>query len=405
MKYIQQERSNLATALQHIKVLDFTRALAGPFCTFKLAQLGAEVIKIEIPGEGDASRTNEPQTEGGESYMFVSVNRGKKSITLNLAAEKGREICKQLVEKVDVVVENFSPGVMDRLGLGYEELSRVRPGLIYASSSGFGHTGPYSARPAYDTIAQAMGGLMTQNGFPDGPPTMVGVAVSDMLAGLYNTISILAALQYRSITGEGQYIDISMQDCTWDVAGAGAAAVYYGTGQIPQRKGNRYFGTFGVFPARDGDVVINVVTVGQWENLMRVMGREDLLEIEQYVDRTKRTEVSGEISALVEEWTGERTIEEIVKLLSDAHLPASPVPPFEQVANDPQLLSRNMVAEVDQVISGKVKVTGSPFKLSKTPGDPTLPAPFLGQHNHDIYCDVLGYSEQEIRQLADNGII
>ena len=395
----------MAKALEHIKVLDFTRALAGPFCTFKLAQLGAEVIKVEIPGEGDASRTNEPQTEGGESYMFVSVNRGKKSITLNLAAEKGREICKQLVKRVDVLVENFSPGVMDRLGLGYEELSRVNPGLIYASSSGFGHTGPYSPRPAYDTIAQAMGGLMSQNGFPDGPPTMVGVAVSDMLAGLYNTISILAALQYRSITGEGQYIDISMQDCTWDIAGAGAAATYYGTGEIPQRKGNRYFGAFGVYPARDGDVVINVVTVGQWENLLRVMGREDLLGVAKYADRTERRENTEEIDALVEEWTRERTTNEIVRMLSDAHLPASPVPTFDLVANDPQLLSRNMVAEVDQVISGKLKVTGSPFKLSKTPGDPTLPAPFLGQHNHEIYCDVLGYSEQEIRQLADDGII
>ncbi len=395
----------MAKALEHIKVLDFTRALAGPFCTFKLTQLGAEVIKVEIPGEGDASRTNEPQTEGGESYMFISVNRGKKSITLNLSAERGREICKQLVKRVDVLVENFSPGVMDRLGLGYEELSRVNPGLIYASSSGFGHTGPYSPRPAYDTIAQAMGGLMSQNGFPDGPPTMVGVAVSDMLAGLYNTISILAALQYRSRTGEGQYIDISMQDCTWDIAGAGAAAIYYGTGEIPQRKGNRYFGAFGVYPARDGDVVINVVTVGQWENLLRVMGRGDLLGVAKYADRTERRENTEEIDALVEEWTRERTTKEIVKMLSDAHLPASPVPTFDQVANDPQLLSRNMVAEVDQVISGKVKVTGSPFKLSKTPGDPTLPAPFLGQHNHEIYCDVLGYNEQEIRQLADDGII
>ncbi len=405
MEDIQQGRSNLATALQHIKVLDFTRALAGPFCTSKLAQLGAEVIKIEIPGEGDGLRTQDPLTEGGESYMFIGVNRGKKSITLNLATERGRGICKQLVEQVDVLVENFTPGVMDGLGLGYEELSKINLGLIYASSSGFGHTGPYSRRPAYDTIGQAMGGLMSQTGFPDGPPTMVGVGVADMLVGLYNTISILAALQYRSIMGEGQYIDISMQDCTWDVAGVEAAAVYYETGQIPQRKGNRHFGAFGVYPAKDGDAVINVVTVGQWENLLRVMGREDLLGVAKYADRTERRENPEEINALVEAWTRERTTEEIVEMFSDAHLPASPVPTFDQVANDPQLLSRNMVAEVDQVISGKVKVTGSPFKLSKTPGDPTLPAPFLGQHNHEIYCDVLGYSEQEIRQLADDGII
>jgi len=395
----------LATALQHVRVLDFTRALAGPFCTHKLAQLGAEVIKLEIPGEGDASRTNYPQTEGGESYFFIGVNRGKRSITLNLATDRGRDICKRLVEKVDVVVENFSPRVMDRLGLGYDELSSVNPGLIYASSSGFGHTGPYSPRPAYDTIAQATGGLMSINGVPDGPPTIVGVAISDMLAGLYNTIAILAALQYRSITGKGQYIDISMQDCTWDITGAGSAPVYFGTGEVPQRRGNRPFGTFGVFPARDGEVVINVVTVGQWENLLRVIGREELLGIEKYTDRTQRADVSDEVGAMVEEWTGERTVGEIVKLLSDAHLPSSPVLGFEEVAADPHLLSRGMVAEVEQVVSGKVKVVGSPFKMSETPGDPTLPAPFLGEHNHEVYCSLLGFSEQEVGQLADDGII
>jgi CoA:oxalate CoA-transferase len=395
----------LATALQHVRVLDFTRALAGPFCTHKLAQLGAEVIKLEIPGEGDGSRTNYPQTEGGESYMFIGVNRGKRSITLNLATDRGRDICKRLVEKVDVAVENFSPLVMDRLGLGYEELSRVNPGLIYASSSGFGHTGPYSPRPAYDTIAQATGGLMSVNGAAGGPPTIVGVAISDMLAGLYNTIAILAALQYRSITGKGQYIDISMQDCTWDIAGAGAAAIYFGTGQVPQRRGNRPFGTFGIFPARDGEVVVNVVTVGQFETLARVMGREDLLQDEKYSDRARREEVSDELGALLEEWTKERTVDEVVKLLSDAHVPSAPVLSFEQVTNDPHLISRGMVAEVEQVVSGKVKVVGSPFKMSETPGDPTLPAPFLGEHNHEVYCGLLGLSEQEVGQLADDGII
>jgi len=395
----------LSIALEHVRVLDFTRALAGPFCTLNLAQLGADVIKLEIPGEGDASRSNYPQTDGGESYMFISGNRGKKSITLNLANDKGRDMCKRLVEKVDVVVENFSPKVMGDLGLDYDVLSGVNPALIYASLSGFGHTGPYSPRPAYDSIAQATGGMMAVNGAPGGPPTMVGVAIADMLAGLFTAISVLAALQYRSVTGRGQYIDISMQDCIWDIVGAGSTAVYFGTGQVPQRRGNRPFGTFGVFPSRDGDVVINVVTVGQFATLARVIGREDMLQDEKYTDRSRREEVSDELGALIEGWTRQRTTDEIVKLFADSHLPAAPVLTYERAASDPHLLSRGMVAEVDQLVSGKVKVPGSPFKMSETPGDPTLPAAFLGQHNHDVYCGLLGLSEQEVGQLADEGVI
>ena len=392
-------------ALEHITVLDFTRALAGPSCTLRLGQLGAEVIKLEIPGEGDASRSNYPQTDGGESYFFISVNRGKKSITLNLATDKGKDICKRLVEKVDVVVENFSPVVMGDLGLDYDVLSGVNPALIYASLSGFGHTGPYSPRPAYDTIAQAMGGMMAINGMPGDPPTMVGVAIADLLAGLYTTVSVLAALQYRSVTGQGQYIDISMQDCIWDVVATQSAVAYFATGQVPHRWGNRPFGSFGVFPSKDGVVVVNVVTVGQFETLARLMGREELLQDEKFIDRAKRFDVADDISAMIEEWTKQHTTDEIVKMFAESHLPASRVPSFEQVAADPHLLSRGMVAEAEQLVSGKVKVAGSPFKLSKTPGDPTLPAPFLGQHNGEVYGGMLGISDEELGELADEGVI
>ncbi|MDY6918353.1 MAG: CoA transferase [Chloroflexota bacterium] len=395
----------MSRALEHVRILDFTRALAGPFCTLKLAQLGADVIKVEIPGEGDGSRTNYPQTEGGESYLFITGNRGKRSITLNLATEKGHDICERLVQKVDAVVENFSPGVMDRLGIGYDRLSRVKPDLVYASLSGFGHTGPYSSRPAYDTVVQAMGGLISLTGFPDGPPTMVGVSIADMLTGLFTAIAILAALQHRAVTGEGQYIDMSMQDCTWDIAAHEALASYLGAGEAPVKKGNRYMGAFGVFPARDGNVVINVVTGGQWERLLQVMGRHDLLRADAYGNRAERRKHASEINALVEEWTSERTVEEVCALLSDAHLPTSPVPTFEQLTNDPHLLSRNMLVEVDQMVSGKVKTIGSPFKLSRTPGDATLPAPFLGQHNQEVYGGLLGYNDEQLAQLVDEGVI
>ncbi|MBE0415997.1 MAG: CoA transferase [Dehalococcoidia bacterium] len=396
----------MAKALDGIKVLDFTRALAGPFCTLQLAELGAEVIKIEIPEGGDLMRGS-PQTVGDENYMFIVANRGKKSITLNLSSERGREICKELVKKVDVLVENFSPGVMDRLGLGYEELKKVNPGLIYASSSGFGHTGPRSSQTAYDMIIQAMSGYMSVNGYPDSPPTKGGGAIGDTIPALYNTISILAALHYRARTGEGQHIDISMQDCMWAILGPTEVSCYFRTGEDPPRMGNRErdVGPYGAYTAKDGYVVIAVVTVGQWQNFLRIIGREDLIGVEKYATQAERSKHMDEVDALVEEWTRERTMKEIVNTLNDAHLPCSPIPTFAEAANDPQILSRGMVTEVEQVISGRLKVPGSPFKLSKTPGDPTAPAPFLGQHNYEVYSNVLGYSEQEISKLADDGII
>ena len=397
----------MSKALKDVKVLDFTRMLAGPFCTMQLAELGAEVIKIEIPEGGDATRSMPPQTEGGESYMFIIANRGKKSITLNLASDEGREICKELVKKMDVVVENFSPVVMDNLGLGYEELSRVNYGLIYASSSGFGHTGPRSSQLAFDMIIQAMSGYMSVNGYPDGPPTKGAGAIADTISGLYTTISILAALQYRSRTGEGQYIDTSMQDCMWAIIGPTEAPRYFLTGESPPRMGNRERDVtpYGAYPAKDGYVIITTATVGQWQNFLRVMGREDLIGVEKYDTQLERNKYANEIDALVEEWTRVRTVAEIANSLNDAHLPCSPVSTYAEVANDPQLLSRDMLTEVEQVISGKIKVPGSPLKLSKTPGDPTLTAPFLGEHNYEVYSNLLGYSEEEIGKLADDGVI
>jgi len=372
-----------------------------------LKDLGAEVIKVEIPGSGDATRTLPPQTEGGESYTFINLNRGKKSITLNLASERGREIARELVEKANVVAENFNPRVMDKLGLGYKELSKINPQLIYASVSGFGHTGPRSSEPGFDTIAQAMGGLMSITGFPDGPPTRTGVAIADFLGGINATISILAALVYRKETGKGQMIDISLQDGIWALAAIDGSPGYFLTGEIPQRLGNGVVNSipFRVYPAKDGDVVICVVTVGQWQTFLRVIGREDLLEVQKYATQKERVNYRDEIDAIVEEWTKTRTVEEVLNTLGDAHLACSSVPTIDKVANDPHLLSRGMVIEVEQLISGKLKVPGSVFKLSETPGDVSFPSPFLGQHNYEVYSELLGYGEQEITKLVNDGII
>ena len=397
----------MAKALDDIKVLDFTRFMAGPTCSMVLAEFGAEVIKIEIPGGGDALRTNPPQTEGGEAYYFVILNRGKKSITLNLKSERGCQIARDLAERVDVLVENFSPGVMDRLGLGYEELAKRNPKLIYASVSGFGHTGPRSSEPAFDIIAQAMGGLMSVTGFPNNPPTKAGPSIADALGGWLTALPILAALHYREKTGEGQRIDISMQDIIWAITAIEHAPIYFLNNEIPQQVGNaeKDVTPANVYPAKDGYVVINAITIGQWEELVRVMGREDLIDNQKYSTQMQRFNHRDEVDAMVEEWTKTRSMEEILNKLRNAHLPCSPLPTFDQVANDPQLLSRKMIVEVEQLISGKLKVAGSVFKLSKTPGDVSLSAPFLGQHNYEVYPELLGYSEQEITKLADDGII
>lgn len=394
-------------ALENLKVLDFSRMFAGPFCTMILRELGAEIIKIEIPGGGDGVRTLPPLTHAGEAHIFVNLNRGKKSITLNLDTQKGQEISKELVKKVDVVVENFTPGVMDRLGLGYEELKEINPTLIYASLSGFGHTGPRRLQTAFDTIAQAMGGFMSVTGFPDNPPTKAGPGLADFTSALYATISILAALHYREQEGKGQHIDISMQDCMWAITAVQSAAIYFQTGEVPPRMGNRQYEVtpFGVYPARDGHLVIAIVTVGQWQNFLRVIGREDLLEVEKYATQVERIKYRQEIDTIVETWTKKRSVKEIVATLNSAHLPCSPVPTFDEVANDPQLLSREMVIEVEQLLSGNLKVPGSVFKLSETPGEAKYSAPFLGEHNYEIFSDLLGYGEAEISKFAKDGIV
>jgi len=397
----------MAKALDGIRVLDFTRMYGGPLGTMILAELGADVIKVEIPGGGDAIRTTAPLTEGQESYRFVALNRGKRDITLNLNSGEGQRICRELVGKCDVLVENFTPGVMEGYGLGYEELKRYNPRLIYVSISGFGCTGPYRSRVAFDTIIQAMGGLISVNGFPDSPPTKVGPAIADFLGGIFSIIAILAALQYRSRTKQGQFVDISMQDCIWYITAIQFLPLYILTGKEPPRLGNRQIEVtpFSIYKAKDGYIVIGVVTVAQWHRLLEVIGREDLKDVPEYAGQATRIEHADQIEAIVETWTKERTVDEMLNVLEAADLACSPVPTFGQVANDPQLASRNMQVEVEQLISGKLRVPGSVFKMSQTPGDPTEPAPFLGQHNAEVYSKLLGYDHATIDRLQREGII
>ena len=397
----------MAKALDGIRVLDLTRMYGGPMCTMLLAELGAEVIKVEVPEAGDGVRNLAPQTQGNESYPFVILNRGKRGITLNLSSEQGRGICEELAAKCDVLIENFTPGVMEKLGLSYEDLQPHNPGLIFASISGFGQTGPSRSRVAFDTIIQAMGGLISVNGQPDSPPTKVGPAIADFLGGMFAAVAILAALQHRSGTGRGQRVDMSMQDCVWAITAIQHLPLLAMTGQEPPRLGNRMIEVtpFNVYPAKDGHIVIAIVTVGQWERLLDVIGRPELKDVPEYRSQVDRVNHMDVIDAMVEEWARERTVEEMIGLLRAVDLPCSPVPTFGQVARDPQLASREMQVEVDQLISGPLRVPGTVFKMSETPGDPTQPAPFVGQHNGEVYSTLLGYDDERIAALQREGVI
>ena len=396
----------MAKALEGVKVLDFTQYLSGPHCTSVLSELGAEIIKIEMPGKGEPERQAMPMTPKRESYQFFSYNRGKKSITLNLKSPKGVEIAKKLAAKVDILVENFAPGGMDRLGLGYEEMSKINPRLIYASISGFGQTGPRRNDVSYDVVAQAMGGLMSVTGYPDGEPLKVGVSLGDYMGGYNGVIGILAALYYRTISGEGQAIDISMQDGIWAMVFPDRAD-YFDTRITPKRFGNKLSSSapFGAYNAKDGHVVICTITDPQWHKVLQAMGREGLIGEQRYATRENRTKNMEEVDNLVQAWCKEKTVEEIFAILKKFGVPCSPLPNFDQVASDPHLLSREMIVEVDQPVSGKVKLSGSVYKMSKTPGDRKKRVPDVGEHNEEIYRELLGVDAQEMRKLREEGVI
>jgi CoA:oxalate CoA-transferase len=392
-------------ALEGIKVLDFTQVYAGPFCTLLLKDLGAEIIKVERL-EGDAVRSDAPLTKGLESGTFIILNRGKKSITVNLKTEQGRDICRKLAEQVDVVVENFSCGTMDKLGLGSEALRKLNPGLIYASITAYGHTGPRRDDPGYDPVIQAMGGMTSVTGMPD-TPTKCGVAIADFGAGLFTATAIMAAIVHRIKTGEGQAIDISLQDCIWQLTSIEFSPHYFINGKVPPRLGNGHpaMTPGNLYPAKDGSVRIDTGVLGQVQRLYQVMGREDLINTPLASNQKERINYREEIDTLVTEWTKTRSTEEIMTALRGVDVPCVRIPTFDEVCNDPQLKERAMITNVEQTVSGRVTVPGSVFKLSTTPGDVNISAPFLGEHNNEVYSDMLGYSEQEMAELARNGII
>ena len=366
----------MASVLEGIKVLDLTQVYSGPFCTLLLKDLGAEIIKIERPGAGDLIRNDVPHTEGMEGGPFIILNRGKKSLTLNLRTEKGRNICKELVKKVDVLVENFSPGTMDKLGLGSKVLCKLNPALIYASISAYGQTGPLRDYPGFDPVAQAMGGMTAVTGFPDNP-TRCGVSIADFSSGFFTAFSIIGALFHRMKTGEGQTIDISMQECIWQLTSIEFAPYYFLNGQNPPRLGNRHAAMIpcNLYPTQDGRIFIMAGVLDQLKRLYTTMGRQDLLNTPLCANQNERYKYRDEIDNIIIGWTKTRKTDEIMDLLRKADVPCSRFPTFEEVCHDPQLISRNAIIEVEQTISGKVKIARLSLQAFQNARKNRLPGP------------------------------
>lgn len=392
--------------LDGVRVLDLTRVLAGPYCCMMMADMGAEVIKIERPGKGDDSRTNMPIV-GGESAYFMNLNRNKQSVTINFKSEKGKEILLDLVKKSDVVVENFRPGVMEKLGLGYEDLKKVNPGIIYGCVSGFGHTGPYSQRAGYDIIGQAMSGLMSTTGWPGGEPTRTGTAIGDVMGGISCCVGILAALYNKARTGEGEMVDVALVDSMVSSLEI-INIIYLCTGRVPERIGNRYESLYPYdsFKAKDGSMVIGAGNDKLFGLMCDAMDLGELKTDPRFVTNNDRVKHHAELKPLIEGWLEDKTIDDAVDALLDAGCPAGPINTIDRVAADPQIAGdREMFVDVDHPTAGKMKITGNQIKLTNHKIDEFRPAPLLGADNAEVLGRLLGYSEDDVDDFVQKGIL
>ena len=393
-------------ALSGIRVLDLTRVLAGPFCTMLLADMGAEVIKIETPGEGDDSRRYPPFI-GEESAYFMNLNRNKKSMVLNLKHAKAKEIFLNLVEKSDVIIENFRPGTMEKLGIGYDTIKTRNPDIVYACISGFGHSGPYKDLPGYDIIGQAMGGIMSITGWPESPPTRTGTAIADVLAGLNACIGILAGLLSVRNGGAGQKIDIALVDSVVSAMET-IIQIYLVENRIPQRTGNRYefIYPYDTFKARDGWVIIAVGNNKLWEVFCNAVGRPELLNDPHYRDNYDRVKAHVEVKQVVEEWSQQKTVREIVDFMLSKKIPCAPIYTVKDVVENEHIAgARRMIREIDHPVAGPVKVIGSPVNMSETPVEVASPAPLLGQHSEDVLKAILNLTDDELASLKNEKAI
>jgi len=407
----------VAGPLSHIRVLDLSRVLAGPWASQNLADLGAEVIKVERPGAGDDTRGwGPPWLKDGagkdtkESAYYLSVNRNKKSVTLDISKPEGRQIVCQLAEKCQVLIENYKVGTLARYGLGYEELKRADPGLIYCSVTGFGQDGPYAPRPGYDFIFQGMGGLMSITGERDGQPgagpQKVGIAITDVLTGMYASLAICGALTHRERTGQGQYIDCALLD-TMVAFNANQIVSYFCSGRVPIRWGNAHpqVVPYEVFATSDGHLILAVGNDGQFQRFCEVAGCAELAEEARFKTMSQRIVHRAELIPLIAEIMRTRTRHEWIEALEAATVPCGPINNMKEVFEDPQVQHRSLRVNIPHPLGGNAPVVASPMRLSGTPVEYRLAPPLLGQHNREVYVDLLGKTDADLSRLKAAEVI
>ncbi len=400
-------------ALEGIRILDLTRIFSGPYCAMLFADMGAEVIKIEPPG-GEIIRDNPPMVKEGEggpedrsrSGYFLTLNRNKYGITLNLKHPKGVGIFKELVKIGDVVLENYAPGVMKRLGIDYPVLRDINPRTIMCSISGFGQWGPYSERIAFDVISQAMSGLMSITGYPDSPPTRVGTSLGDVNASVHAAFAIMTALWQREKSGVGQYIDCSMQEAMVSILEG--AIVRWTIGKellTPIGSHNPHDAPMGAYKCKDGYIIIATVGDEHWHRFCRAIGRLEWASDPEYRTKRQRWEKKLILAEEIEKWTANYTVREAGEILDRERVANSPILNIQQVVDDPHLNARGYFVEVEHPIIGKAKIPGIPFKFSETPGEVERPSPLVGEHNELILGKYLEISSAEVKQLKEEGAL
>ena len=395
--------NGMPEALEGVRVLDCSQILAGPFCSMLLADMGADVIKIEKPNGGDDTRRMGPPFIDTESAAFLAMNRNKRSIVLNFKEQSGVQAMKTLVKDADIVIENYRTGTMARLGLGYEDLKNINPGIIYCSISGFGRTGPYANRGGFDLVAQGMSGLMSITGVPDSPPVKVGVPIADMNAGMFATYGILTAYINKLRTKKGQYLEISLLEAAiaytvWESAG------YFATGDIAEPLGSshRNSAPYQALKTKDGHINVGAPNQSNWERFANAIERSDLITRNEFKDNASRLVNRESLERELELTLTTKNSSEWLEVLEKSGVPAGPILNISEVWNDPQVEARNMKVTLDHPTAGKITNIGLAAKLYSTPGRITKPAPLLGEHTREILVDA-GYSKKNIKDLIDSG--
>jgi CoA:oxalate CoA-transferase len=393
--------------LEGITILDLTWVLSGPYASMVLCDLGAEVIKLERPPRGDVARTTLPLINGESGYFF-SINRGKKSMSIDLNKPEGKELFLRLIDRVDAVMENFTPGTMDRLGLGYEALRKRNPRIVYTATSGFGQTGPDRLRPALDIVVQGMGGVMSITGHPGGPPARPGLSLGDIAGGLFTAIGVLAALRERDRSGEGQMVDVSMLDCQVAIL-ENAFMRYFATGELPGPIGTRHPAAtpFQAFPTKDGWIVLAVSwgVENQWELFCALIGEPELISDGRFDTPHARTANHAELEPILNAALMKKTTQAWIKEFDEIGLPCGPLNNIAQAAALPQVRAREMLVEVEHPVIGRLPLANTPVKLSRTPGGIKGASPALGQHTDEVLRALLGLSDAELARLRAAGVI